>query len=89
MSPNYTTENLLGISGKINKEDLIREEKFIKESRKWKRNTSDTQNVAPLAQKIVKASTLLNENIPKTSFTVPGKTAKVAEESKKTANRIT
>ena len=63
------------------KEDLIREEKVIKECRKRKRSTSDPQSEAPLALKIVKASTLLNTNIPRTSFTGSENTAKVTEES--------
>ena len=48
---------------------MIREEKVIKEWRKRKRSTWDLQSEAPLALKIVKASTLLNTNIPRTSFT--------------------
>ena len=59
----------------------MREEKVIKECRKRKRSTSDPQSEAPLALKIVKASTLLNANIPRTSFTGSEKTAKVTEES--------
>ena len=72
-------KNLLGKSGKLNKErvrtevtkkeDLIREENVIKECRKRKKSTSDPQSEAPLALKIVKTSTLLNTNIPKTSKT--------------------
>ena len=86
--------NLLGKSGKLNKrrvktevtkkEDLIREEKVIKECRKRKRSISDPQSEAPLAVKIVKASTLINTNIPRTSFTGSEKTAKVTEESQDT-----
>ena len=67
------------------KEDLIREEKVIKECRKRKRSTSDPQSEAPLALKIVKASTLLNTNIPRTSFIGSEKIAKVTEESRDTS----
>ena len=89
---NSIMENLLGKYGKIHEEkvttevteedDLIREDKFIKELRKRKRSASDLHSEARLALKIVKASTLLNDYIPKTSFTVSEKTAKVAENRK-------
>ena len=88
-------KNLLGKSGRSNKErvkpevtkkeDLIREEKVIKQCRKRKRSTSDPQSEAPLALKIVKASTLLNTNIPRTSFTGSEKTAEVTEKSQNTS----
>ena len=91
VSSNPIMKNLLGKSGKLNKErvktevtekeDLIREEKVIKECIKRKRSTSDPQSEAPLTLKIVKASTLLNTNIPRTSFTGSEKTEKVTEES--------
>ena len=65
-------KNILGKSGKLNKErvktevtktkDLIRKEKVIKECRKRRRSTSDPQSEPHLALKIVKASTLLNTN---------------------------
>ena len=71
VSSHSIMKNLLGKFGRSNKErvkpevtkkeDLIREEKFIKECRK--RSTSDPQSEGPLALKIVKASTLLNTNI--------------------------
>ena len=74
--------NLSEVIEEINKkENLIREEKVINECRKRKRSTSDPQSEAPLALKIVKASTLLNTNIPRTSFNGSEKTAKVTEES--------
>ena len=92
ISSNSIMKNLLGKSGRSNKErvktevtekeDLTREEKVIKECRKRKRSTSDPQSKTPLALTIVKASTLLNTNIPRTSFNASEKTAKVTEESR-------
>ena len=88
VSANSITKNLLGKSARSNKvrvktkkEDFIREEKVIKECRKRKRSTSDPQSEVPLALKIVKASTLLNTTIPRTSLTGYENTAKVTEES--------
>ena len=73
------------VTTKITEEDdLIREKNFTKESTKRKRTTSDPQSEAPLDLKMVKASTLLNDSIPETSFTVSEKTAGVAEESQDT-----
>ena len=64
---------------------MIKEEKVIKECRKRKISTSDPQSEAPLALKIVKTSTLLNTNIPRTSFAVSEKTAEVTEKSQNTS----
>ena len=65
--PNCNSETLSEVTGKMNKkEDLIRKEKLIKEFRKRKRSTSDPQSEAPLALKILKASTLLNRTISRT-----------------------
>ena len=81
ISPNCSSETFSEVTRKINeKEDLIREEKVIKEYRKRKRSASDSQSKAPMALKMLKASTLLNDNIPGTSFTGSEKTAKVTEE---------
>ena len=67
---------------------MIKGEKFIKESRKWKRNTLHPQNKAFLTLKIVKASSLLNDNIFKTLFNASKKTAKVVRESNKTLREL-
>ena len=91
VSSNSIIKNLSGKSGKLNKErvktevtkkeDLIREEKVIKGCRKRKRSTSDPQTEASLALKIVKASTLLNNNIPRASFTGSEKAAKESQDA--------
>ena len=55
-SPNHSTGNLLEVTEKINKkENLIKDEKVIKDYRKRKISTSDPQSEAPLSLKIVKA----------------------------------